>query len=133
MSFKNGAEYLKTYRKDRAKSLDNRTIMAWSTAYVDSMDALFEKFDTKAENAAWQAEYVKAKPDVVKLVGLRDSVLWPAGCRRDLAVQFRAAKRCRIPMDQDRFEQMRLSFANYKQLEFVQWVEANRKAGGSQA
>lgn len=132
MSFKTAVEYLTKYRAARSKALNNEEVLGWSTtdmtpkggsSYTPSASGptltdLINVFDTSDENTKWQAEYdlmKKHQPySPKKIQGLRVSIDFLAGCRRDVRIQYGAGPtdRTRNYLDYDRYLYSNLAFLN---------------------
>ena len=134
MSFKTAVEYLTKYRASRAKALNNEEVLGWSTTDMTpvptsmvsagsstggpTLTDLVNVFGTEYENTAWQKEYDLMKKGEAyspkKIQGLRVSINFLAGCRRDVRIQFAAGidDRTRNASDYERFQYSNLAFLN---------------------
>jgi len=132
MSWDDSKEYLKTYRKERVKELNNKQKGRWSTHEVDSLKTLVDKFSSTAENSAWQVLYSAPKAQFVKLEAARLKIHFLAGCRRDIRQQFACGtdSRPRAALDWGRFEFMRLAYHALKHEMFDKFIKSHE--GGAE-
>jgi hypothetical protein len=131
MGFTDAIQFLRDYRKTRSRALNNQERMKWSTSPLQRLDDLFKspsgKFDSSKENTDWAQLYQSANPESLdKYESHRLKVAFLAGCRRDLRILFAAGSnhRVRVPLDQDRFEMVRLAFNRMKTDKFEEIVIA---------
>ena len=118
MAFDTAISYLNDYRSSRILALNNEQRMRWFTSggEAKTLAALFDDtFSSTEENTKWEKLYNDGD-DVVKLQGARLEIAFLAGCRRDLRILFASwdDHRVRLPLDQDRYELMRLHFYRLK-------------------
>lgn len=113
-------KFLKDYRTNRSKALNNEAVQRWATTPVDSLQDLVDVFDSTDANDQWSAEFEKIKsgttPPGAELVqALRAAVNFLAGSRRDVRIQFAAGEdsSVRKSSDWDRYEYSRLAYNNY--------------------
>jgi len=129
MPFDDAIDFLTTYRKERAKALNNEQRMSWATSDVSNLDEIMELFNSDEENLDWEALYNAPKTDILKMQAARLKIAFLAGCRRDMRTQFVAGKdRVRGIIDQDRYEFMRLSFYRQK-LELLKQIIYTKAKG----
>ena len=105
-------EYLKKYREDRGKGLNNEEPLRWFSSEVDTMSELIDEvFGRDDENAAWNEEYQK-KGKILNLQASALKVSFMAGMVRDLRTLFAAGdeNRPRTAADHDRMEYMQCGF-----------------------
>lgn len=122
MSFDAAVNFLKNYRLERRLALDNRMRQKWSTAPLTDLNDFFAIiFESKGENDRWEELYNQSRAgtvvDIRKFQGLQLKIGFLAGCRRDTGMMFLswlAPRRLRMPMDQDRYEMVRLIYHNHK-------------------
>jgi hypothetical protein len=132
MSWTDATDYLKDYRDQRAEALDNQERQRWSTHEVDTIGELVEKFSSSEENSAWERLYTAASGvKFTQKEAVQIKIHFLAGCRRDIRMQFACGMpdRVRNALDHDRFEYMRLAFANMKMAVLKKIVKGKEDGG----
>jgi len=119
VSFDNAISFLGTYRTERAKALNNEQRQGWSTTPLESVDQIFsaDYFSSTEENDAWdEMRGDDGDATTLEFRGVQLKIAFLAGCHRDLRMIFAAGagNRIRTPLDQDRFEYMKLAFHQAK-------------------
>ena len=133
MSWDSAVDFLKTYRIDRVKALNNEVRQKWSTEPLDELaDFHNEIFDSTTENSDWSTLVATTDPppSINKVQAVRLKISFLAGCRRDTGMMFEAweGRRLRMPLDHDRFERSRLGFNIGKMVKLDQVIKTKEKS-----
>ena len=126
MGFKAATDYMRTYREERGKALNNEQRMGWFCDNASDMTDLLDKFSSTEENSTWEDLYEKNTAPTRRFEAERIKIAFLAGCRRDLRMLFASGEnnRIRLPLDHDRYEYMRTIFHRLKMDVLKQVVES---------
>ena len=86
--FDDARNYMKEYRENRHKALSNMQRSKWFCTPAGDMTALLAKFDSDAENAAWEGLYKGTSPNLMRMEAWRLKVHFLASTRQDIRTQF---------------------------------------------